>query len=142
MKPTFNILLNRLARAQQERLRPFMETIPLSIGQPKVLRYLYNKTSCVQVDIANYYNIKPATVSRLLDGLEKDGLVSRSQIADNRRAIAITITPKGKKAYEQWTEYCKNVVDETLEGFSEEEKKQFASFMKRAYANLTGKTFE
>lgn len=142
MKPTFNILLTRLARAQQERLRPLMENIPLSIGQPKVLRYLYDKESCMQVDIANYYNIKPATVSRLLDGLEKDGLISRSQIADNRRAIAITITPKGKKAYDQWAEYCKNVVDETLTGFSEEEKAQFSNFMKRAYANLTGKNFD
>ena len=49
MKPTFNILLTRLARAQQERLRPLMENIPLSIGQPKVLRYLYDKKRYCQL---------------------------------------------------------------------------------------------
>ena len=142
MKPTFNILLTRLARAQQERLRPLMENIPLSIGQPKVLRYLYDKKSCMQIDIANYYNIKPATVSRLLDGLEKDGLISRSQIAGNRRASAIAITQKGKAAYDKWVDYCQGVVDETLTGFSEEEKAQVSEYMQRAYANLTGKTFD
>ena len=56
---------------------PYSTQEGLSPGQPKILSYLIQHNQCRQKDLATYYNIEPATVSRLLANMEEKGLVQR-----------------------------------------------------------------
>ena len=49
----------------------------LSVGQPKVLEYLYFNDGAIQKDIAEACMIEPATVTSLLSRMEKGGLIKR-----------------------------------------------------------------
>lgn len=60
----------------------------------------------------------------------------------NKRALQVSITPKGEEALAQWNAHCLEIETKSLEGFSEEEKKQFIAYLSRMYTNLTGKHFE
>ena len=92
----------------------------------------------MQKDLAAMCDIEPATISRLLDKMEADGLISRQAVAGNKRATAISLTPSGYARHEQATELRAQMEAIELAGFSEEEKAQFYQFLVRLYKNLTG----
>ena len=77
MEARLNTLVFRLNQLLQETLRPYADELDLSRGQPRILRYLLNHDGSMQIDIAEYYEIKPSTVSNILDGLSEKGLIKR-----------------------------------------------------------------
>lgn len=127
------------SNAQKNSLRPGMVRIGLSPGQPKVLRFLAAHDNCMQKEIADALDIEPATVSRLLTNMEQSGLVARSTSAESRRAESVSITEEGRIAFAQWEMFCHTVEEQSLQGFSKEERQQFMDFLFRMYQNLTKK---
>ncbi|WP_330251227.1 MarR family transcriptional regulator [Nocardia sp. NBC_00565] len=51
-------------------------------------------------DLANDIYLSQSALSRAVARLERDGLVSRSMCADDRRAIFVCLTEKGREVYE------------------------------------------
>ena len=125
--------------AQKNTLRPGMVRIGLSPGQPKVLRFLAAHDSCMQKEIAEALDIEPATVSRLLANMEQNGLVARTTPAECRRAESVSITEEGRITFARWETVCHTVEEQSLQGFSEEERQKFLEYLSRMYQNLTGK---
>ena len=72
----------------------------------------------------------------MLDSLEKGGVISRRTDAANRRADLIKLTAKGLRATQAWQKHCAEIEQVMLSGFSDEEKKQFSSYLARAYQNM------
>lgn len=75
-------------------------------------------------EVAKGLATSSATASDAVSALVKKGLVSREQAADDRRAIAIRLTPKGQKQAEQaasWPDFLLSAVEE----LSEEEQTIF-----------------
>lgn len=142
MKTSFHTLLFKTFHAQRNQIRPYMHDIGLSSGQPKVLGYLLEHDDVMQKDVAKYCDIEPATVSKMLEPMEKNQLIIRKAVTGNRRAGCISISEKGKTAYETWKVHCTNVEEKMLQDFSEEERQQFISFLSRAYVNLTNNHIE
>lgn len=132
--------LTKAYHAQKNRLRPGLPAIGLSPGQPKILKHLLEQDRCMQKELAEECGIQPATVSRLIDNMEQEGLVVRGGTDERRRAACISITGAGRAAFERWRQWCAEVEKESLRDFSEEEKAQFAAYLGRMYHNLTGKT--
>lgn len=87
-------------------------------------------------DVAAYCDIKPATTSRIIEKLLEGGFLTRTLPKDDRRAMCLQITDEGKTALEQWIGCCHEAEEMMLENFSEEERRQFFSFLSRAYDNL------
>ena len=135
MEARLNTLVFRLNQLLQETLRPCADELDLSRGQPRILRYLLNHDGSMQIDIAEYYEIKPSTVSNILDGLSEKGLIKRIEASD-RRSFSVRITDLGKEVILKWNEYLSEAIDKTLKGFNEEEKELFKSFLLRAIDNL------
>lgn len=142
MKTSFHTLLFKTFHAQRKQIRPYMNDVGLSSGQPKLLGYLLDHNACMQKDLAEYCDIEPATVSKMLDALERNALIERKLVAGNRRAGSIMITDKGKTAYETWQIHCREVEEKTLQGFNASERAMFMDFLCRAYFNLTRKDIE
>lgn len=90
-------------------------------------------------DVAEHCDIEPATTSRVLDTLEKNGFIVRKTMEGNRRAGSILITEKGREVVEKWVGHCHEVEASMLTGFTEEETAQFGDFLSRAYKNMSGK---
>lgn len=129
--------------AQKNTLRPGMVQIGLSPGQPKVLRFLAaHNDSCMQKEIAEALDIEPATVSRLLANMEQNGLVARSAPEERRRAESVRITEEGRAAFDRWETVCHTVEEQSMQGFTKEEQRQFLENLCRMYQNLTGKSLK
>lgn len=108
----------------------------LSIGQPKVLEYLFTHDGEIQKNIAEACQIEPATITNLLSRMEANGLVKRQNKNGDKRYICVYLTNLGKENAKYVINAMKSIEDLTLEGFSEQEKETFISFLKRANKNL------
>ena len=136
MEKTFHMLLYRAFHAERNYLRPCLETIGLEVGQPKLLGYLSTNGSCSQKQLASYFDIDSAAVSRMLDSLEKKGFITRKTDERSRRSNLVEITEKGLQAHKEWRRHCRETEAIMLQGFDAAEKEQFAEFLSRAYQNF------
>ena len=114
-----------------------MAELGLAPGQPKVLLYLAGHDGCMQKDLAAMCDIEPATISRLLDKMEADGLITRSAVEGNKRAAAISLTAEGHRRQETVVGIRAQLEARELAGFSDEERALFFEFLNRLYHNLT-----
>lgn len=137
MKIPFSIALLKAFHAQNNYFRPKIADIGLSVGQPKILSFLTRHNGCMQKDLATLCDIEPATISRLLDKMEADGLITRTAVEGNKRAVSISLTEQGRACQELVCALRSHMEEVELKGFTDEEKMLFAQFLSRLYLNLT-----
>lgn len=106
-------------------------------GQPEILEYLIHHGDCPQVEIAKEFGISPASIATSIKRMSKSGLIERTVDEANRRANKIRITEKGRLALEKGKEECERIEERMFSGFSDEEIKQFSSYISRFADNLS-----
>lgn len=136
MEHMMHMLLYRAFHAQRSYLHPCLRKIGLGPGQPKLLSYLALHGPCRQRELADYFEIDPAAVSRMLDSLQKGGFINRSSDLSCRRSDLITLTELGEQANQSWQQYCRQMEQTMLRDFSPEEAQQLAQALGRVYRNL------
>lgn len=136
MERRFHMMLYRLFHAQRTELRREGAALGLGAGQPKLLSYLLAHGSCMQKELADYFEIDPAAVSRMLLSLEREGFITRDAGSPRKRCGIVELTDKGREAALAWSECGARFDERMLRGFSDEERELFASLLRRAYRNL------
>ncbi len=109
----------------------------LSVGQPKILEYLFTHDGAIQKEIAEACQIEPATVTSLLSRMEKNGLVERKNRSGDRRYLCVHLTETGRKYGRLSVETLEAVEETALAGFSHEEREQFIAYLRKVNDNLT-----
>lgn len=135
MERMFHMRIYRLFHAQRNFLHRQLLELGLGAGQPKLLAYLVDHGPCQQKELADYFEIDPSAVCRMLDGLERSGFLVRSP-GEDRRSGRIQLTEAGRRASAAWREHCIRREQVMLRGFSDEERSRFADYLTRAYQNL------
>jgi DNA-binding MarR family transcriptional regulator len=69
----------------------------LSPAQVHLLRALADAPRPRIGEVAEAAGVAPPTATRMLDGLERDGVVRRVRAVDDRRAIEVELTPSGER---------------------------------------------
>ncbi len=68
----------------------------LSLSQYGLLLPLADRSQARTGELAEAAGITASTATRILDALERRGVVVRLQAADDRRAVAVRLTPRGR----------------------------------------------
>ena len=136
MKETMHILLYRAFHAQRNILRPFMRELGLGAGQPKIIVYLEEHGPCRQRELADYFEVDPAAISRMLESLEKGGFVTVMTDENHRRCNLVAVTDRGRTAGKAWLEKCAQAEEIMLRGFNPAEREAFRDFLIRARRNF------
>lgn len=136
MENGFHMLLYRAFHAQRAWLRPGRAALGLGPGQPKLICYLARKGPCSQKHLACYFEVDPAAVCRMLDSLEKGGFITRRVDQNDRRTGIVQLTEAGRAAADAWQKDCQAMEQQMLRGFSDQEARQFADYLRRARENL------
>ncbi|WP_295620976.1 MarR family transcriptional regulator [uncultured Intestinimonas sp.] len=135
MEDSLHILLYRAFHAQRNLLRPSLVELGLGSGQPKLLAYLAAHGPCCQKELADYFDVDPANVSRMMESLERGGFVTRQADQQNRRRDLAEITDRGRQAGARWRSRYREVEERMLRDFSPEERERFKAYLVRAYRN-------
>jgi DNA-binding MarR family transcriptional regulator len=105
-------------------------------GRFTVLRALFlGGHKLTQNEIASRLMITSASVTFLIDGLEKEGLVVRMTNEADRRITDVLLTPKGEEVCERLIPAMANLAAHFCQGFTEDEKSVFVGFLMRFWHN-------
>jgi MarR family transcriptional repressor of mepA len=88
-------LVRWIGWAQMKAGEEWIRERELSHPQSLVLGYLVQNPGAIQRDIAEISRTSAASVSSLLQGLERRGLVERRSDVDNERVKRVYATPEG-----------------------------------------------
>jgi DNA-binding MarR family transcriptional regulator len=80
--------------------------------------------------------IVPLALSRVLNSLEKEGLVARSLGEDDARTVFISATAQGLERVERMLAHAKELQAMLLTDFSADEAEFFIRMLKRIYINI------
>lgn len=108
----------------------------LSVGQPRMLNYLYKNNGCIQREIAQDCHMEPASITSVLNSMEKAGLITRKKVTGDKRALQVWLTEKGFEMKKIVDEIFVKMADECFMGFSEEEKALAGEFLVRIHKNM------
>ena len=125
-------------KSHWNRSRQGFQKLDLSDGQPKVLYMLRFIDGCVQKDLAKACDIKPSSMTVMLDGLEKKGYVRREEtkVSGGKRAFKVCLTEEGKEIAEKVFCLMETIEEETFEGITAEEQQTLFSMLKKVRENL------
>jgi DNA-binding MarR family transcriptional regulator len=107
-------------------------------GRFAVLRALYfaEGGTLTQREIRHDVRVTAPNVSQLIDALERDGLVQRKVGRDDRRFTYVALTSQGWKLAEALIPAMAQLMSESLEGFSDEDKARFHDYLIRFRRNV------
>lgn len=90
-------LLAQVCRMTGHRLRGHMEKIGLHRGQGFALIHLWHKDGIPQRDLARSMHISPASVTNMLQRMERAGWIARKRDEADQRVVRVFATPKAQK---------------------------------------------
>ena len=132
--------LHYLAMANQQliqkQLLERVKSAGLTLGQPKVLDFLKDHDGASQKDIAAGCFIEAGSLTSILNGMEKKGLIERRMLNGNRRTFHIFMTEAGKKSQGLVDAAFQEIEETALEGISREELEKFMKVSEKIFDNL------
>jgi DNA-binding MarR family transcriptional regulator len=106
-----------------------LKSIGLSINQWPTLFALWEEDGLTQTELTSRCNTAHYTTTRLLDSLEKMGLVERQPHPTSRRAHLVYLTKKGRNLEEEAVTKARAVNAKFLSSLSKKEQEQVASLI-------------
>ena len=98
-------------------------------GQQRALAALSRRGSMPQRELLEEMGLARATLSELLTRLEEKGLIERVRSKEDRRAIVITLTEKGRAAGKKVAGIESDIADEAFSPLSAAQKDDMKSML-------------
>lgn len=133
-------LINSYTAHKKNSFQEFQK-LNLSTGHPKVLTVLYQNEGYLQKDLAKRCHVEPATMTSLLNNMERKELIYReaAYVSGGKRANAIYLTDKGRDLAIKVIKIVDDMEEICFKDFSDKEKRTLMDLLKRIEANLENK---
>jgi DNA-binding MarR family transcriptional regulator len=105
----------------------------LSIPQFKALRYIQRNPDSSLSDLADFLGLTLPSVSKLVDGLVKQELISRQESAIDRRRLTLVLTQSGESIVNSARDATQANLTKILGGLSEDELQTVHQAMELLY---------
>ena len=110
--------------------------------QCQVLAWLAHEGELSQVELAARMNIEPPTLVRVLDRMERDGLVARQADPHDRRRKVIRPLPKAKPLWKKMTRTFEQVRNEVAQGMTPRQIATLKQLLDKVQLNLGAQGLE
>ena len=110
--------------------------VNLTPEQFLLIDLLWNHGSMSQQKIADAMHKDKNSVTKLVDGLEKKLLVERQRDKQDRRSNLVVLTPKAEEIKLETKEKGVSMLDDILQGISDEELRGFLSTLEKITKNM------
>ena len=134
---SINFLLGMICRAQRGKMSDALAEIGLYAGQEMFLWHLWRQDGLTQSQMVERMCVQPPTVSKMLDRMEKAGLVERRPDSEDSRISRVYLTEQGHKSQRAVREIWTNVEQRITGGLSVEERVLLRRLLLQVHENLT-----
>ncbi len=127
----------------QQKLRTYIANalltrgIRVTLGQAGILFLLQRDDGQTMTELSKAVAVQNATLTGLVDRLERSAFVMRRASKNDRRSIRIYITPEGIKECNKANPVIKRVNDEIKSGFSRKEIEVFKRVLTGVFEKFT-----
>jgi DNA-binding MarR family transcriptional regulator len=122
----------RIAAAFSEEVRPLGATLQMW----RVLAALREGDGRRMGDLSETTSIEVSTLTRLVDNMEKKGLVTRRRDAGDARVVALHVTPAGRRLTQRITPIAERYESVALASFTAAEADTLKAALRRLYSNM------
>ncbi|MFL5828063.1 MAG: MarR family winged helix-turn-helix transcriptional regulator [Thermoleophilaceae bacterium] len=126
---SFEEFVNAIRRARGRAERDRSEG--LSLSQFKLLEPLLTSEPRPVGELAAAASVSAPSATRMLDGLERDGALTREHSPDDRRVVAVRLTASGREAVEAKRDYVESKRRAVYESLSPNEREQAQRLLTR-----------
>ena len=102
----FDAFAQAVRRARGVPAQPAQDSLTLS--QYGLLQGLTEGGQARVVELAHAAGVTPPTATRILDALERRGIVERRRAPEDRRGVTITLTPNGRELLDTQHEWLRS----------------------------------
>jgi DNA-binding MarR family transcriptional regulator len=124
----------RIATAFGEEMRPLGASLQIW----RVLAALREKDGRRMGDLSQTTSIEVSTLTRLVDNMEKSGLVERRRDGADARVVALHVTAAGRRLTRRILPIAERYEQVALKGFSTQEAGLLKAALRRLYENMDG----
>lgn len=141
LKNAIGYLLINLAWQVKEKLRRDFanQGFDLSSDQFAVLIRLWAQNGLTQSELSEKTCKNKSNLTRILDSMEKKGLVSRKPNPNDRRSFCIELTETGSDLEKKLIPIASKTHEALFGNFSSEEEKQLRSVLGKLEKNLSSR---
>lgn len=134
---TLGFLLHDASRLLRRRFEARGAAYGLSSSQWRVLVYLSREGGSAQARLAEFLEVEPISVSRLIDRMEQGGWVKRCPDPQDRRVRLVHATDKALAAFAEVKALAGEVYEEALAGIAPDRRANLMEGLERIVANLS-----
>ena len=134
--PPIGFLLADVTRLMRRAFASELEGSQLTLAQAKTLLRLRRCEGARQVELAEYLEIRPITLTRLVDQLQAEGLVERRADPQDRRAFQLYLTEAAQPVVEQIVAAVTRLQLRALEGVTPDAVAVFSAVLESMRENL------
>ncbi|MFN2186231.1 MAG: MarR family winged helix-turn-helix transcriptional regulator [Anaerolineae bacterium] len=129
-------LFAEICRLKHGRVHTLYEALGLYRGQPRMLRVLWDQEGLTHTELSRQLQVQPATITKMLQRMEKAGFVVRRHDPDDQRVSRVYLTHAGRAVRDDVQQVWRRLEEEAFAGFTEEESVLLRQFFLRIRANL------
>ena len=139
MHHRYGHLIRVLANCTGQAMTAALTSMDLTAAQGHIMGYVtHRQTPPCPKDIEEAFQLSHPTVSGILSRLEQKGFIEILPDEADRRCKRIYLLPKAKELDETMHRTILETEEKLVQGFTEEERQQFAALLSRAIDNMDG----
>lgn len=130
------VLLAEICRAQRSLAESGLNEFGLHVGQDRLLLGLMHDDSVGQSDLVEHLCVEPATVTKMLQRMERAGFVERRPDELDGRASRVSLTDEGRALQEPILHMWNRLEEQMLANMTDVEQTLLRRLLMHALANL------
>lgn len=131
-------LLNRAGARIAQSFSDEMRALGTTLQAWRVLAALRDRDGPRVSELSDRTSIEISTLSRVLDGMETQGLITRRRAADDGRVVTLHVAPAGRRLTDRIVPIAERYERVAVTGLSSSETETLKHLLRRVYANMDG----
>jgi DNA-binding MarR family transcriptional regulator len=136
MQDTLSYLLVQVAKAHRQRAQQAFTDAGLYVGQETILMQLWREDGLALSQIIDRSCVQPATITKMINRMEKAGLVERHPDPDDGRAKRIYLTDAGRGIEGEVKSAWQDLENATLQNLSEDDQEVMRDLLNKMLDGL------
>ena len=131
-------LLRSIMNKSRESIEQRVKDMDISPQQGRMISYIVQNEDkgLIQKDLAEVFQRRGASITSMLQGLEKKGYIERRIPENNERQKNIFVLPKGKALVDETNEAFYAAEKELVHALNEDEVQQLTELLRKIYRSL------
>lgn len=134
---SLNLIFSQVVKQHFNRAYMLLQDLNIYPGQAPLLFILRENAGLNQKQLAKKLLIKPATITVMLNRMEKANLVERRQDEKDQRISRVYLTEKGRQVCNEAFKKLEIMEKECFGNFTAEDRATFRRLLIKMYENLS-----